>query len=363
MPDGVAPNATTAMPKSRAPGVYFGLANDEYHADPSLGGTDIKTIGVHPACYWQRSWMNPARTDADTPAKRQGRALHKLVLEGSKAFEAAYITEPQPADHPGCLVTLDDLKAFCREKGEKVSGTKAELARIVKTIAPSVTIWDDILSLFKAMVERDRLEVLKPDAMAEVRGGAQSITLNPHLARAFKGGAPEVSVFWVDADGVPCKCRYDFLKPRTIVDLKKFANARQRPVDVAVRLAIAEYRYDISARHYLDGYPHLLAAVADGRIYGTCPLPSGWEGQLSAADAVRFTWVFHQMEAPVTIGRHITADSPVLNRAIREIAHAKRTWLDCMAKFGTNQWVADEPILDLEEADLPMWMREGVEDL
>ena len=58
-----------------------------------------------------------------------------------------------------------------------------------------------------SMVERDGLEVLKPDAMREVRQAAASITLNPHLARAFQGGIPEVSVFWVDEYGIPCKCR------------------------------------------------------------------------------------------------------------------------------------------------------------
>ena len=48
-----------------------------------------------------------------------------------------------------------------------------------------------------------------------------SITLNPHLARAFQGGIPEVSVFWIDEHRIACKCRLDWLKPRTIVDIKK----------------------------------------------------------------------------------------------------------------------------------------------
>jgi hypothetical protein len=64
------------------------------------------------------------------------------------------------------------------------------------------------------------LEVLKPDAMREVRQAAASITLNPHLRRAFQGGIPEVSVFWVDEYGIACKCRLDWLKPRTIVDIR-----------------------------------------------------------------------------------------------------------------------------------------------
>ena len=103
-------------------------------------------------------------------------------------------------------------------------------------------------------------------------------------------------MFWVDEDGLPCKCRYDYLKPRTIVNLKKFANARQRPVNLAIHLAIAEYRYDLQALHYLNGYPHLYAAAQEGRVFGKCPLPSGWEQQIVEPEAITYTWVFHQMD-------------------------------------------------------------------
>jgi PDDEXK-like domain of unknown function (DUF3799)/SAP domain len=244
-----------ALPGARQPGIYFGLSREEYHADPSLGSSDIKRLIQAPAVYWWHSWMNADRPPSpDSPAKQKGRALHKLVLEGEAAFAQAFVEEPQPSGHPGCLVSLDDLKAKCRDLGEPVSGTKAELAKRIKAKDGNVIIFDDILALFRSMVERDALEVLKPDAMREVRQAAASITLNPHLACAFQGGIPEVSVFWVDEYGIPCKCRLDWLKPRTIVDIKKCANVRERPFDIAVMLAIAEYRYDISARHYLDGY-------------------------------------------------------------------------------------------------------------
>ena len=223
-------------------------------------------------------------------------------------------------------------------------------------------IWDDIKALFDVMVVRDGLEVLKADAMADVRAAAASITLNPHLAKAFKGGAPEVSVFWIDENGLPCKARHDFVKPRTLVNLKKFANARQRPVDVAIHNAIAEYRYDLQAKHYLDSYPHLYAAAHEGRVFGECPLPKGWESQLVDPAAIVYCWIFHQMdEPPITVGRQITPQSPALTKATREIAKAKALYSQCLEKYGTDMWVADEPIADLEATDLPMWMREEVE--
>jgi len=213
------------------------------------------------------------------------------------------------------------------------------------------------------MAERDGLEILKADAMQEVRQAAASITLNPHLARAFQGGIPEVSVFWSDDYGIPCKCRLDWLKPRTIVDLKKCANARERPFDLAVMLAIAEYRYDISARHYLDGYAYLYQFAAEGRVFGDCPLKAGWHMRISAPDAMRWTWVFHQTEGPpVTKGLELLPGSSALHRAAREIVQAKEVYCTCVAKYGTAQWVSDSPIEALNDTDLPAWMRQDVEE-
>jgi PDDEXK-like uncharacterized protein DUF3799 len=242
-----------------------------------------------------------------------------------------------------------------------VSGTKAELAKRIKAKTSDVIIWDDILALFRAMVDRDGLEVLKPDAMREVRQDAATITINPHLAKAFTGGAPEVSVFWVE-NGIPLKARFDYLKPKTIVDLKRFANQRERPVDLAILLAIAEYRYDVQCRHYLSGYWHLWMAAQDGAIFGDCPLPKTWPDQIAIPEDIAFTWVFQGNDAPVSKGRSLTADSPALNKATREIALAKRLYRDCLAKFGTNPWATDEPVRAIEDTDLPVWMREGTEE-
>jgi len=84
----------------------------------------------------------------------------------------AFVEEPQPSGHPGALVTLEELKAKCRDLGEPVSGTKAELSKRIKAKDAEAIIFEDILGLFRSMVERDGLEVLKPDAMREVRQAA-----------------------------------------------------------------------------------------------------------------------------------------------------------------------------------------------
>jgi len=136
-------------------------------------------------------------------------------------------------------------------------------------------------------------------------------------------------------------CRH-WLKPRTIVDLKKCANTRERPFDVAVLLAIVEYRYDISARHYLDGFQYLCRFAAERRVFGDCPLRPDWHARIAAPDAMRWTWVFRQTEgAPVTKGLELLAGSSALHRAAREIVEAKQTYLSCLQMFGFGNWDAE----------------------
>lgn len=47
---------------------------------------------------------------------------------------------------------------------------------------------------------------------------------------------------------------------------------------------------------------------------------------------------------------------------MREIVQAKQTYLSCLDKFDTAQWVSDAPIETIEDTDLPLWMREDLEE-
>jgi hypothetical protein len=116
----------------------------------------------------------------------------------------------------------------------------------------------------------------------------------------------------------------------------------------------------MTIKHYLTGYANLYAAAQDGRIFGDCPLPLGWEEQIEEPEDILFTWVFQQTDGPpVTVGRQIAPSSPALNKATREIAQAKAKWRSCMDRFGSSMWISDEPIRELADTDLPVWMREG----
>ena len=94
--------------------------------------------------------------------------------------------------------------------------------------------------------------VLSADDWARVMVASAMIQKNPELATAFQGGIPEVSVFWTVA-GVRLKCRFDYLKPQAIGDLKALGNTMGDPFPIACRKAIARANMSVQAAHYMNG--------------------------------------------------------------------------------------------------------------
>jgi hypothetical protein len=69
------------------------------------------------------------------------------------------------------------------------------------------------------------------------------------------------------------------------------------PVDVAIRAAIAQYRYHIQARHHCDGYAAFFRLARLGHVFGKCPLATNWHRRIVAPDDLRWTSIFTRRTA------------------------------------------------------------------
>jgi hypothetical protein len=295
------------------PGVYFGLDADTYHRSPWLGSTDIRRVLRSAPDFWWHSWLNPMRPESETtPAQRFGHAVHLHVLEGPEAFLAAYA----PTDYPG------NIKAGMRER--------EEIAAIGK-------------------------EPLKREDFDRIQIAGSMIRMNPNLATAFSGGAPEVSVFWRDADGIPLKIRLDYLKLRAITDLKSIRNMLEKDFIEACRSRFANARYDIQADHYRAGRKAMKALVDAGAVFGECD--RDWLARVAAVDSFAFVFVFWQAEdAPITWSMQLSPGNPILDGARHSITTALGRYQTFMQRFGTdNAWVLADPIQELDMSELPNW--------
>ncbi len=354
-----------------ADGVYFGMPDSEYHSDPALGSTDIRRLLVSPSDYWWYSQYNGLRPlreeDEGTPAQIRGRAIHSFVLMGPEDFDRQYCRAPQKADHPDALVTVDDLKRVLKSHNLEISGLKADLVKRVRTRLPKYRIWESVVE----EAEASGKILLPPRTYDEIIVSSAMITKNPSLAHAFKGGQPEVSVFWTSR-GIRCKCRFDYLKVRAIGDLKSFTNTLDQPVHRAITRSIANHRYDIQASWYLNGRERAREAIRRGDVFGPARvgqfyLPTllteqeeidlEWLQKIALQDAYTFVFVFYGVSgAPVARAMQFDPATEADHVCAREIEHALDLYEECMNRFGTDMWVDTTPVHILGPGDFPSWM-------
>jgi hypothetical protein len=305
--------ATAPLPTPREPGIWFGLDEQEYHDDPSLGSSDEHKLSTNPSDYWFGSHMNPNRpADTSTPAQERGKAVHALVLYGEAEFDRRYIRGP---DHHDGMSPA--------EKGALTKAANAKAAQLGKVALPAVTY--DNVAIASAMMAK-----------------------NPKLANALVGGLNEVSVFWRDpTNKLPKKARIDCLKPRGVGDLKSLANKYGKAFPRACLDSVRWDRRDIQAKHYLDARAMVPQLVADGCVHGDHD--AALLKAVCASKQWAWQWVWWQAEgAPITFSKILSPANPVLEVSAATIAKADDNYIEYMQKFGPHEmWLLQEEPTEL----------------
>lgn len=294
-------------------GIFFELSDVDYHNDGALGSTDIRRLLKSGPDYFWNSPLNPLRPDdSPTPAQQFGRAVHKFVLEGERAFCAQYA----PVDAAG--------------------NTKAGKAE-------------------REAVEAEGKTWLRRDDYNRILLSGQMIRANPHLGEAFSGGYSEVSVFWKRPDGLRLKSRFDYLKVRAIADLKSTRNSRGIDFVEACRRSMAEWNYPLQAEHYFEGRRAMKALWQDGLVFGDHD--AEWVKKCVNSQEFAFVFVFWQSDsAPITHAFSLSPQNPILDLARREIERALERYREFEARFGLDTpWVLEEPVTELDINELPQW--------
>lgn len=285
------------------PGIYVGLNEERYHADPALGSTDHHTLLKSPPDYWWESWMNPAKKEKpDTKDQIRGTAAHVYVLQGRQLFDATYSRRPD--DDPG------------DKAPDKAATTKAH----------------------NAQCAANGLIGLHGDDYDRIRIASQMIIANPKISDAFTGGLSEVSVFWIK-DGVRLKMRGDYMKPRATTDLKSLKNILKIDFKEYCLRMIAQRNMHIQAEHYNEGRRQMASFHANGAIHGK-DFDKTLLQKIAASDDFAFGWVFYQADgAPSTWGRKISPKNPILIDARDRIDEARRNYQRYMKAFGETMWI------------------------
>ena len=180
------------------------ISNADYHADPAVSASHLKTVMQSPYHFWSRYVDENRVAMVPTQAMRLGSLTHCAVLE------------------PDELTKRYQLAPDRRTKEGK--------AAVVEMAA----------DVIEAVSEADLAQALQMD---DVRS-------NSTAALLLANGQAEQSFWWDDiATGMRCKCRPDWFDGETIVDLKTCQDAS--PAGFAK--AVAAFHYQLQAAHYLCG--------------------------------------------------------------------------------------------------------------
>ncbi len=304
----------------RPPGVYFNLPEEDYHSDKALGSSDIRRLAISPPDFWFGSRFNPLREPAGDPteAQRVGTAMHLLILKGRQAFEARYA----PVHHPG------NIKAGKTEREE---------------------------------IYARRMEPIKFDVYARLLQTGAMIAGNEFLRDAFDNPiGTEVSVFWTDRrTGMPKKCRFDAVKPKSLVDLKSIVGRDDKDFPAQCMSHIAGYRYDVQALHYLDGWAEVARLMGEGAVFGADDDQAIVRLQRASGRALStFIFVFVQKNgAPLTWATMLTpGNEGIFGPARATISVAEQNWLTFSKRHGLDKpWVDPQPIKELFVDEMPAW--------
>lgn len=368
---------TSAVEKI-ADGIYFGMSEEVYHADPALSASGIRNLLISPLDYWINSPLNPEYEDRKTDSMVAGTAFHRRLLEPER-FAELYAGVPTKDDYPDAIDGADALKAECDRLGLKKNGRIEDLCCRILEAEPSAQLWPVIRN--RMIAEADGRILLKPDVIKDIERAARIVEAHQSAARAITGGHSEVSIFWTDPEyGVRMKSRLDYLKVRAIVDVKTFSNIYGRPLDVAITQAVANERYHVQAVVYDTAVSAAKAmlfkrrAAAVTTVSGPEPTVK-WLTEFAACQDHAFVFLFieqgpvtnvrvrefRRFDSPKQRAQAHDAPMPTPNAYWMQGEIGFRTgvklYAECMKRFGPKvPWIDDQPMRAFADVDFPLWL-------
>lgn len=182
------------------PGVYKGLSDADYHADPAIGSTSVKQVSISPA----NLYFNPFK---GSKSAHIGSAIHSVLLE-PHAFSESYVLR-------------DDI----------ATRASKEFKSLAAVHSPDRIIIGSEVETIKRMVETAKMNDDFTNYMATK-------------------GDSELSMFAkCPTTGLMLKCRFDRLSESLPypLDVKSCRDASER----GFSSAFGQYKYHIQAAFYL----------------------------------------------------------------------------------------------------------------
>lgn len=344
-------------------GIYFDLPFEEYLAERRFSFHLGKDALISPLTCWANH-IDPTREDKDTTATKLGRAFHARVLEGEAVFKELFAIKPE--NDGEYLDGGDELRARCAELDLKKSGSIAEMCARILEKDPDAKLWHVVMEAWKE--ENKGKDVLTAEQWRNIEVPARTIHAHPEMENAFRGGYPEVSIMYTDPEsGVQCKNRIDYLKVKSIIELKTFSNQSGLPISKAIARTLTGRKYHMQARMELAAVDHARRFAAKGRVMGD--VDPEWLKAFTETAEHKLIWVFVQQGRVPEIRirrfeRYVAGASEGATENLLwthgwDCAQlAMRTYRECLEFYSDDPsvpWISPEPMRAFADEEFGAW--------
>lgn len=295
-------------------GVYLDLDEKDYFAQDRLGSSDLMKLWRFKEGWWWQSRNNPDR-EGQTTAQNYGSALHAIMLEGIRPYEARFRVAPDPGDYDGpILATIPQIKDALREEGVDLKGTSSYVLDNWLDAAavhiPHMTCWEAVKRDFnRSLIKPDGKTLYPFVSAAEDRmlRYMREVALESEEIRAILGFdqevpvLAEVSVFWTDGHGLKRRARFDKPLPTMTVDLKSVGNWSGRDLKHALGDRVLTECYDLQLADQHVARQRMCAMLAEGEYLlsgGTIEERAWLLAIARRAPRWHWAWLFYQKPEP-----------------------------------------------------------------
>ncbi|QJB21776.1 exonuclease VIII [Xanthomonas phage FoX2] len=403
------------------PGIYRGIPNDQYHHGVGISKSGLDLVRKSPAHYRAVVTAANDNERKSTPAQAIGTALHMIVLE-PELFAKTYTLALQRSDVPEAIDDREQLVAMVQElnagrlpklpttgakaeivsrivaaygehagqgaefhahtpdelaamKGAElsailkglndlrpgllpISGSRHDLAEILRANGKPVTLWSDVQAEWLA--NNGHRQVLTAEQFEQLRNMRDAIQAHPAASKLLAGaGEAELSAYWMQTIMDPltgevigeelCRVRPDYLRhDGIVVDLKTTEDAGEEEF----QRSIAKWAYHVQDDYYLRG-------ISQAREHGAFEY-NDLTGEITPINSElqeprAFVFIAVEKSARVVDGQAMGVGVYRLDDESRALG--RQQWKADLARYAecknTGEWPGYSP--KIRQIKLPAW--------
>lgn len=181
--------------------ILLNYDEDTYHKRPEISKSQLDQFIISPLNYWYNNLSEDSNSFEETKSMRIGSMVHKMVLEGSQAFDKAYASPPK-----------DGLK--------KPTAAQLSAKKPSEKTLEQIKLWEEYEKSIEGKLSP------KPDELETAMKCSSAVKAHK-IANDIIGSieSPEVTIIY-DAFNLPMRSRLDGItKGGSIVDLKTTQDA------------------------------------------------------------------------------------------------------------------------------------------